>query len=300
MNILLTGSKGQLGKIIKREIFSSNFDNSINLFCPSRETLDLGEKDQIHSYIIKNKPDWIINTAAYTNVENAEKNSNLPYKINTYAVYEICKALDKYGGKLIQLSTDYVFDGKKNKPYKIKDNRNPLNIYGRSKSNAELIIEETLNKKNQSFIVRTSWLMGLDGENFANIILDLLKKDSPLKIINDQFGRPTTTKTLAKAILRIIEKVNKGKQIQTILHCCNSGIASWHEIAVELQNIGLKFGTIKKRSLIESISSLDYGKNVKRPSYSVLDLKSTSDCLDFEFIHWKKALYEIFQTSIIK
>tara|TARA_A100001388_G_scaffold262726_1_gene232505 strand:+ start:486 stop:1385 length:900 start_codon:yes stop_codon:yes gene_type:complete len=294
MNILLTGSKGQLGKIIKREIFSSKFDNSINLFCPSRETLDLGKKDQIHSYIIKNKPDWIINTAAYTNVENAEKNSNLAYKVNTYAVYEICKALDKYGGKLIQLSTDYVFDGKKNKPYKIKDNRNPLNIYGRSKSNAELIIEETLNKKNQSFIVRTSWLMGLDGENFANKILDLLKKDSPLKIINDQFGRPTTTKTLAKAILRIIEKVNKGKQIQTILHCCNSGIASWYEIAVELQNIGLKFGTIKKRSLIESISTLDYGKNVKRPSYSVLDLKSTSDCLDFEFIHWKKALHEIF------
>ena len=294
MNILLTGSQGQLGKRIKKEFYSSNFDKTFNLFCPSRETLDLIKKDQIHNYIIKNKPDWIINAAAYTNVEKAEGNANLAFKINTEAVDEICKALEKNGGKLIQISTDYVFDGKKKDPYKIKDNRNPLNIYGKSKYNAELIIEETLNKKNQSFIVRTSWLMGLDGENFAKKILCLLKNESPLKIINDQIGRPTTTKTLAKAILRIIEKVNKGNKIQTKLHCCNSGIASWYDIAVEIQNIGLELGTIKKREVIESISTSDYGTSPKRPLYSVLDLKSTSKSLDFEFIHWKKALCESF------
>ena len=162
MKILLIGSTGQLG----REIIKSS-PNDIYLITPSRLEFDLNNTKECYEYILNLSPDWIINSGAFTNVEKAETEEELAYKINALGPQILAKALSKSGGKLLQISTDYVFNGQQNYPYKTDQTVSPINKYGFSKAKGEEYIQQYLPGNNQSNILRTSWLVGPDGNNFA-------------------------------------------------------------------------------------------------------------------------------------
>lgn len=289
MKILLTGSSGQLGTaIIKTK------PKGINLIEANRSLLDLKEPDLCHQYIEKIKPDWLINCGAYTNVDQAENNTNLAYLINSLSVKHLAESIKGINSKFIQLSTDYVFDGTKNKPYVPEDLKSPINVYGKTKSAAEDFVKEIFKDNHNGIIIRTSWLMGPTGKNFALKMLNLLANNKKINVINDQIGSPTTTSTLAKACWETISLNLKGNSTPSILHFANEGEASWFEIAVEIEKITKDLGLLNNEILINPISSSEYKLNAKRPKYSVLDCKSSFESISLKNLHWKKAMQNLF------
>lgn len=289
MKILLTGSSGQLGKeIIKTK------PKGINLISANRHSLDLTDLDLCYNYIQKIKPDWLINCGAYTNVENAESNKNIAYLVNSLSVKNLAESIKGINSKFIQLSTDYVFDGTKNKPYVPKDIKSPINIYGETKSAAEDFIQDIFKDTNNGIIIRTSWLMGPTGKNFALKMLNLLSNNEKINVINDQIGSPTTTSTLAKACWETISVNSKGESTPSILHFANEGEASWFEIAVEIEKITKDLGLLNKTILINPISSSEFKLAAKRPKYSVLDSRSSFESISLKNQHWKSAIQLLF------
>ena len=287
MKILLTGSTGQLGKEIIK-----NKPNYVDLIIPNRNILNLEKEEDCYNSIKKIKPDWVINSGAYTNVENAEKNQKLAFKINCECPCYFAKAIGDFGGKLLQLSTDFVFDGNQNTPYSPKDQRNPINVYGKSKAEGEILIEKTLPNSNKYLILRTSWLMGPIGKNFAINILKLLKERETLSIVNDQYGSPTSTNSLTKVIWKIIECDYKNQYINmpNILHWSDSGIASWYDVAVQIKEIAIESGILRHDKLILPISSSKYPTFAKRPKFSVLNSTLTNNILNLPHNHWRSSL----------
>lgn len=296
MKILLVGSTGQLG----REIIKSS-PKDIILITPSRIEFDLNNANKCFEYILNLSPDWIINSGAYTNVEKAEIEQEIAYKINALGPQTLAKALSISGGKLLQISTDYVFNGQQNYPYKTDQKVSPINKYGISKAKGEEYIKQHLTGNNQSNILRTSWLVGPNGNNFALKIMQLLNDRDEIKVICDQISSPTTTLSLADAIWNLIKKneeySRQNKFFPTINHFCNDGVASWYDFAVTISEIGLKTGLIKKTGEIKPIKSNEYNSKTQRPKYSVLDTYNTKKIIGLNNSHWRKELLKCFNDS---
>ena len=296
MKILLIGSSGQLG----REIIKSS-PNDINLITPSRLQFDLNKTNECYEYILNLSPDWIINSGAFTNVDKAETEKELAYKINALGPQILAKALSISGGKLLQISTDYVFNGQQNYPYKTDQKVSPINTYGISKAKGEEYIKQYLPGNNQSNILRTSWLVGPNGNNFALKIMQLLNDRDEIKVICDQISSPTTTLSLADAIWNIIKKneeySRKNKFFPIVNHFCNDGVASWYDFAVAIREIGLKTGLIIKAGEIKPIKSKEYPSKTQRPKYSVLDTFNTKKIIGLENSHWRNELFKCFNNS---
>ena len=284
MNVMITGSNGQLGRaLIKTK------PPFISISPSNKHELNLEKKDSIHKLIEKRKPHWIINCAAYTNVDKAESEKELAYKINSEGPKEIAKVIKNIGGKLLQISTDFVFDGRKNIPYKTFNDKNPINSYGNTKAKGEDHVLNILQESAQVIIIRTSWLMGGEGNNFALKMIDLLKRKNEVNVVCDQIGSPTSTINLANACWEIILKAEVSKILQLkypILHWTNDGVASWYDIAFQIGQISNKIGLIDDCALINPILSKDYPTPAKRPQYSVLDTFSTQSILDIKNNHW--------------
>ena len=201
MKVILTGSTSQLGHAI-----ISNKPKNIDLLAFSRKELDLTSKKECTDVINKNNPDWIINAAAYTKVDLAEDYGELAMTINSKAPEIFSKVLKDKGGKLIQISTDYVFNGSVNTPYNTNNKRNPLGQYGLSKASGEQAIERIFSKSGQYIILRTSWLMGPIGENFIKTMLKLHSSRNKIEVVYDQIGSPTSTFSLARICWEIIRQ----------------------------------------------------------------------------------------------
>jgi len=295
MKILLTGSKGQLGQAIIKSFKKLKNVNSIKLLETSREQFNLLEFEECVNFIEKNKPDLIINSAAYTNVDKAEEEYDIAKRINADAPRIISETLLKNGGKLLHISTDYVFKGNKFTPYLPNDLKEPLNNYGKSKADGEKAIQEILFPTNQGFILRTSWLIGPVGKNFVNTMLNLLENRSELKVIFDQIGSPTSTISLAKVCWQIVDKLETNQNLPKIMHWSDSGIASWYDIAMAISDISLNLELLPKTALIEPIFTKDFKTLASRPLYSLLNCKETEKALDIKQIYWRKALEEILE-----
>ncbi len=293
MKILLTGASGQLGKEI---LNTKPFDCEIII--KNRSELDLSSQKSCLENIQNNKPNWIINCAAYTNVEKAEDEKELAYKINSLAPKYFSEIIKDYGGDLLHISSDYVFDGKKGSPYLPNDKKAPLGIYGSTKSIGEDFIIENLSDINKGHIIRTSWLLSPYGNNFALKILKKLDHENQLKIIYDQIGSPTSACTLAKVCWQTIILKSKGINIPKIMHYSDAGIASWYDIAITIEEIGRELGLIKKEVKIIPILSSSYPSKVKRPKYSVLNTKETIDKLFIDSIPWRKSLKDLLNKLI--
>lgn len=274
MNILLTGTTGQLGYDVLNEIILRGH-NPIVL---NREELNLTSLNDIKNTIITHNPDSIIHCAAYTKVDLAEENIDLCQTINSLAVKEIALGAKELNIPLIYLSTDYVFDGNKSYPYEEDDFANPINIYGKTKYEGELYIKELLNKY---FIVRISWVFGENGSNFIKSILKLSSEKEYLNIVDDQIGSPTYTKDLAPLLIDMIESNKYG-----IYHATNEGFCSWYEFAKEI------FEYKKIDISLRPIKTYQYPTKAKRPLNSKLSKDKLVSSGFKPLRHWKDALYD--------
>ena len=291
MKVLITGSSGQLGKTL-----NLLKPKNIEILNTTKETFDLNNDVNISKYILKNDPDWIINCGAYTHVDNAEKDKNIVFQVNSNSVKTISNTLLKMKGKLLQISTDFVFDGNKNNPYKPYEKTSPINTYGYSKMLAEDYIKEIFIEPNKAVILRTSWLMSHFGNNFALKMLNLHKKNKKLNVVTDQIGSPTSTFTLAKICWEIIlspfKWKDRAKENSLILHACDSGIASWYDVAESLGEIGEELGLIDQKAEVKPIKSEEYFTLAKRPIFSALESNYTFDILNLKSKHWRNSMIE--------
>ncbi len=292
MKILLTGSSGQLG----RRLISSK-PKHVTLITPSSKELDLRDNDSCFEYVKNLRPDWIINSAAFTAVDNAESQKQDAYKINALAPKSLAKALKYTGGKIIQISTDYVFDGKNNVPYLTSQKKNPISFYGKSKADGEEAIEKELGYTKNYYILRTSWLISDIGNNFVLKMLNLFSKGKEISLVADQIGSPTSTSSLVEAVWQIIELDeslrNNHKNLNNIFHWTDRGITSWYELGLETLNISKKIGLINKEVNLIPIKTSQYRTEALRPLYSVLDCKLSKFLLNIEQKNWKETLEEI-------
>jgi len=277
LKILITGSKGQLGSELV-ELLSK--DNEVYGF--GHEELDITDKNCVIEIISKIVPDIIIHSAAFTNVDGCESNIKTAFDVNIIGTGNVAMASKKNKSKMVYISTDYIFDGKKNSPYLESDIPNPVSIYGISKYGGELVGKHFLDN---FFIVRTSWLYGKRGKNFVNTILDIAKDKKELRVINDQVGSPTYVPDLAKAISALISTKYYG-----IYHITNSGECSWYEFTKKI----LKYAEIKDVKVIP-ISTEELNRPAPRPKYSVLANLNLEKRGIHKMRNWDLALKDFFK-----
>ena len=291
MKVLITGSQGQLGKELLK-----NIPNDIEVIPTNRETFNLSDLKNCREFIFDNKPDWIINAAAYTAVDLAEDEEEIAIRINSEAPTEIAKALKKTGGRLLHISSDFVFDGKSRSPYKVDDEPNPINVYGKSKLLGENGIKNILQDNNQYIILRTSWVMGSEGNNFAKTMLKLLKIKDKISVVYDQIGCMTSSKYLSIICWLIIQKdITKNINNQKIFHWTEAGVSNWFDIANEIRELSFKLNLLKNPAKVIPISSENFPTKAKRPNFSLLDSSTTKEVLNIENNNWRFSLLEILQ-----
>ena len=283
MNILVTGSNGQVGSEIEELIQHSAFDTqNYDFYFTTSHDLDITDFDLVRKYIIDNHIKIIINCAAYTAVDKAESEQELANKINHLSVKNLAQIAKDYDIKLVHISTDYVFDGTNFKPYTEDDTVNPQSVYGKTKLDGEKAILEC-NLEN-SIIIRTSWVYSYYGNNFVKTMLRLGKEKESLGVIFDQIGTPTYAKDLAKTILKIIPKIQNSKL--SIYHYSNEGAISWYDFAKEIMKMA------KLTCKINPIETKDYPTPAKRPHYSVLNKSKIKSAFSIEIPYWKDSLDE--------
>lgn len=233
------------------------FSGAHDVFPMPKNDLDITDINAVMNAVSSVKPDLVINSAAFTKVDECEEKPDLAYKVNGYGAGNVAIACEEAGARLVHISTDYVFDGKKGTPYLEDDGVNPLNVYGKSKLLGE---RNVISFCRRHYIVRTQGLFGANGKNFAETILRNARAGKPLTVVNDQFGSPTYTRDLAAAILTLTEKPEYG-----IYHITNSGVASWYEFALEI----LKAAGIEGADIAPCMTA-EYPRPAERPAYSVL------------------------------
>jgi len=287
MFVLVTGSNGQLGRSLNHLV--DQYKTDYRFVFATRQQLDLTDFENIRSFIEKNQFDVIINCAAYTAVDKSEVEKEQANLVNHLSVKNIAEIARDNCIKLIHISTDYVFDGLKLKPYIEKDNTSPKNVYGKTKLDGENAILSTM--ACDALIIRTSWLYSEYGNNFLDTILKLTQTKEKLNIVSDQIGSPTYANDLAIAILTIIEssKFSKASEISEVFHYSNGGKCSWYDFAREIVQI-----TGKKCS-IDPIFSKDYPQSATRPKHVLLDKDKIRNSFGLDIIFWKDSLNKCIQ-----
>ncbi|NFN18982.1 dTDP-4-dehydrorhamnose reductase [Clostridium botulinum] len=270
--ILVTGANGQLGYDVIKELKKRN----IECIGTTRKELDITNYNEVSKYIEELKPECVIHCAAYTAVDKAEDEEEICTKVNVYGTENIAKVCRIINAKMIYISSDYVFDGAGDKPHEIDENPNPLSVYGSSKYNGELKVKSYLKKY---FIVRTSWVFGLNGSNFVKTMLKLGKEKESLNVVCDQIGSPTYTEDLAKLLCDMAVSEKYG-----IYHATNQGFCSWAEFAEEIMRIA------NLNCKINYISTNEYKTKAIRPLNSRLSKKSLLDSEFNKLSIWKNAL----------
>ena len=294
MKIVILGSDGQLGNEL-----SKNFFKEGNLKIFSKKTLDITNLTSVQNMIEFEKPSILINAAAYTAVDKAEVNKEYAFNVNSKAVKNIAKSLEKSGSYLIHYSTDYVFDGLKETPYVELDHTSPINVYGRSKLEGEKNIMKYMSKY---YILRTSWVIGEHGKNFAKTILRLFNEKDSLEIVDDQFGVPTSTRLISKVTEKIVSEIKKSNPLKKgIYNISPEGKTSWFGISMKIQDMLIEIDSNfkNKQFFLRPISSLNYPTLALRPKNSLLDSTKIKKCLDFDLPYWEDDLNDTLK-SILK
>lgn len=272
MKVLVTGVKGQLGYDVVNELTKRGHI----AIGTDIEEMDITDAKSVDSVIKENAPDAVIHCAAYTAVDAAEDNVELCRKINaegTQNIANVCKAMDI---KMTYISTDYVFDGEGERAWEPDDERTPLNVYGQTKYEGELAVQNTLDKY---FIVRIAWVFGVNGKNFIKTMLNLGKTRDSLTVVNDQFGSPTYTFDLARLLVDMIETDKYG-----IYHATNEGICTWYEFACEI------FKQAGMNVKVSPVSAAEYSAKAKRPSNSRMSKEKLTQNGFEKLPSWQDAL----------
>lgn len=264
VKVLVLGRSGQLAQ----QLFN-NRPSDVELSLAGRVDLDITSFSSVEQYIISHSPDVVINTAAYTSVDQAESEFSLAELINTTAVYNIAKVCFARNIKLIHISTDFVFDGKKSSPYSVLDKPNPLNVYGLTKYAGEKAL---LNFESKNFsVIRTSWLYSVYGNNFLKTMIKLMSTRTNIDVVADQISCPTSAVGLARFIYELILL----KDLNPIYNWSDLGVASWFDYAKAIHEISLDLGIIERSVQITPIKSSDYRVSATRPAFSLLDVSDS-------------------------
>ena len=282
INLLVTGSSGQLGQCLKQLLLSAT---DISCYFAAREDLDITNGDEIQRFFSEHNFDYCINTAAYTNVEKAESEQKEAFLINAEGAYSLAKACKKHNVVLLHISTDYVFDGMAKTPYQEQDPTNPLNVYGASKLKGEQHIVDAWNKH---FIIRTSWLYSQYGHNFLNSMLEFAKQKKALTITTQQKGTPTNANDLAQVLVTIIKT---GNARYGVYHFSNQGEATWYDFAKAI------FKATGEIDTVNLAKTEHYGTFAKRPAYSVLNCNKLKDTLGITYRNWEDSLKQIINSK---
>ena len=275
MNILITGCNGQLGN--EMQLLEKNYPQH-QFYNTDVAELDITDQAAIESFVADNEIDGIVNCAAYTAVDKAESSKELCTSLNTVAPAYLAAAVEKRGGWIVQVSTDYVFNGKAHTPYKEDDTPSPDSVYGSTKLAGELGVQKFCKR---SMIIRTAWLYSTFGNNFVKTMIRLGKEKQQLGVIFDQIGSPTYAGDLAIAIMTAIEK----GIVPGVYHFSNEGVISWYDFTKAIHRIA---GITTCHVL--PLHTSEYPTPANRPAYSVLDKTKIKQTYDIEIPYWEESL----------
>ena len=278
MRILVTGSTGQLGF----EVVSALSQSGHEVIAPLRREMDFLNPEAVADRTKRFQADWVINCTAYTQVDRAESEVEQAFVINRDSAGQLAGAVADYGGRLLHVSTDFVFDGKQSKPYREEDDAHPLGVYGRSKWEGEQAVRAALP---EAIILRTAWVYGAHGHNFVKTILRVAREGKPLKVVNDQIGSPTWAQDIAGVIQVLVQNRASGTY-----HYTNAGSTSWHGFATAILAGAEEAGFALETTSVEAIPTSGYPTPARRPAYSVLDAGKIQSLLTAPIPHWRDSL----------
>ena len=286
VRVLLTGRHGQLGRALL-----AGPPAGIKVIATGRDELDLADAAACRAAVARHRPDWVLNAGAYTAVDRAEAEPELAEAVNAGAPGAFAEALAASGGRLLQVSTDFVFNGEQGHPYTPEQALAPLGVYGATKAEGERLSAAAL-PSDRLCLLRTSWVYGPVGANFCLTMLRLHRAKAaagePLGVVADQVGCPTATAGLAEACWRVIGRGVSGRH-----HWSDCGAASWYDFAVAIGERAAARGLIAAPARVRPITTADYPTPARRPAYSLLDATTTRRALDLEGQHWQSALGEV-------
>ena len=289
MKVLLTGREGQLGTALQ-----ASLPEGVTLIATRRSELNLADAAACRQAVLTHHPDWVLNAGAYTAVDRAESEPDQALAINAGAPQAFAEALAETGGRLLQVSTDFVFNGAQGSPYRPDQALDPLGVYGVTKAAGETAALALPGAR----VLRTSWVYGQVGKNFCLTMLRLhaLKAAAgePLGVVADQVGCPTATHTLAAACWRAIG-IGADADGPRILHWSDAGAASWYDFAVAIGELGVAAGLLERAAEVRPLSTAAYPTPAQRPSYSLLDCTSSRAALGGEPLYWRVALAQVLE-----
>ena len=289
MKVLLTGAGGQLGQALV-----DSQPEGVDLIATTRSNLDLADEEACRAAVRNHQPDWVLNAGAYTAVDKAETEADLAHAVNAKAPAVFAEALEKQGGRLLQISTDFVFNGSQGSPYRTDQSRNPIGIYGASKAAGEEAIQAVFGTDPRALIMRTSWVIGPVGKNFALTMLRLHRERTQIGVVADQVGCPTSTLNLATACWRSIA-LGTAQTLPQLMHWSDAGAASWYDVSVAVGQIGHELGLVEAPARVDPITTESYPTPATRPAYSLLECTSTREALNLNPVHWQLALRDVLQ-----
>lgn len=307
MNILLTGASGQLGV----EIAKSARSEGLSIAAFGRSDLDITRPERIAAVLEEIRPDWLINAAAFTRVDEAESRPEDAFSVNRDGPANLARACAARGVAMLHFSTDFVFDGsedgsgdgsgdgRKRRPYTEAAPISPLSVYGRSKAEGEARLRAVLERH---VIVRTSWLYGAHGDNFVKTMIRLARERERLDVVADQYGCPTFAGDLAEAALRIVRVIHERSEGRAEIvenaepwgtyHYCGAGVTTWHGLAEAAIGMAKQFETMKVAT-IKAISTADYPTPATRPAYSALDCTRIRERFGISPKPWREQLEKV-------
>ena len=283
MRVLVTGATGQLGSELARELIRLEHE----VFAPDPWELDLLKPAHVAASIREQRWDWVINCAAYTAVDKAESEAEQAFVINRDCPGEMARSVAEYGGRMLQVSTDFIFSGDQHRPYTEADPPNPLGVYGRSKLEGEQAVLAMLP---DATVLRTAWVYGVHGHNFVKTMLRIAAEGQPLRVVNDQTGTPTWTADIVMAIVALV-----GRQAEGIYHFTAAGQTSWYGFASAILEDAARIGFPVKTDSVVPILTSEYPTPARRPAYSVLDTRKIEPLLPSQPPEWRDSLKNMLQ-----
>jgi dTDP-4-dehydrorhamnose reductase len=254
----------------------------------THQELDIADDSSVIDHVQRQKPDVIINAAAYTAVDRAETEATAAHHINADGPANLARIARQLGARLVHISTDFVFDGQSGVPYRPDAPTQPLGVYGATKRAGEVAVLECL--PDRAVVLRTAWVYAAQGKNFLLTMLRLMSSNESVRVVSDQIGTPTSAQSIAEAIWRIVDTPD----VRGIHHWTDAGAASWYDFAVAIAEESCQLGLLSREPTVVPIATHEYPTPARRPSYSVLD-KTSLVALGFVPVHWRKRLRDVLQ-----
>ena len=283
MRVLVTGATGQLGSEVANGFRHSGHE----VIAPARQEMDFSSPERLAATARTLQADWVINCAAYTQVDKAESDAQQAFIVNRDSPEQLARAVADYGGRMLQVSTDFIFDGAQRRPYTETDKPNPLGVYGRSKLEGEQAVQRVLP---DAVVLRTAWVYGVHGHNFVKTMLRIATAGKPLRVVSDQMGTPTWTTDIAATIAALVAREASGT-----FNFTSAGETSWHGFASAILDEGAKAGFDIKTETVDPIPTSDYPTPATRPAYSVLNTEKIRPLLPGPIPDWRDSLKKMLQ-----